>query len=126
MRGSLRDKVEHPDLRLKRSRYHLLDLFSPTGRILVCVVTPELGMVSERPTMWETSGTVMLEGKEVHSVLLLTHCVTSDLFVNAAVPCSKADLTDRNHWLGLLEQGEEKVFHQAERRTLQDLQPPIQ
>lgn len=126
MRGSLRDQVEHPGLRLKRSRDQVQALGSPAGRSLGCAMTTELGMESDRPTMLVTLAMFKLEGREVPSVPLLTLCVTKDLCANAVVPCSRADWMDRNSWLGLLEPGEETVFPRAEQRTQQDLQPLTQ
>ncbi len=126
MRGSLRDQVEHPGLRLKRSKDQLRALVSPTGRRLGCVTTTESGTESDRPTTWGTSATFRLEGREAPSVPLLNPFVTKDLCENAAVPCSRADLMDRSSWLGLQEPGEETVCLRAEQRTQQDLRPLTQ
>lgn len=126
MRGSLRDQLERPDLRLKRSRDQFQALVSPAGRSLGYAMTTESGMESNRPTMWVTSATFRSEGRKIPSVPLLTLCVTKDLWETAAVPCSRANLMDRNIWLGLLEAGEETMFPRAERRTLQDLRPLTQ
>lgn len=71
--------------------------------------------------MMETLASVKLEGREAPNVRLLTHCVTKDPMLY-----SRVDLMDRNRWQGLLEQGEETVFYQAELRTQLDLQPLTQ
>lgn len=118
--------MEHPGLRLKRSRDQRQALVSPAGRSLGCVMTTESGMESDHPTTWVTLATFKSEGREAPSVPLLTLCVTKDPCETAAVPCSRVDLMGRNSWLGLLELGEETVFHQAEQRTLQDLRPLTQ
>ena len=119
MRGRLRDQVEHQGLRLKRSKDQLQAPVSPAGRSLGCEMTTE--MQKGHPTAWVTSATFKLEGTEVPSVPLLTLCVTKDPCENAPVPCNRADLMDKNHWLGLLELGEETAFHRAGLRTQQDL-----
>lgn len=125
MRGSLRDQVEHPGLRLKRSRDQLQAPGSPAGRSLGCVMTTESETENDRPTTWVTLDTFKLR-REVLSVPLLTPCGTRGLCANAALPCSRMDLMDRKCWLGLLELEEETVFPRAEQRTRQDLQPLTQ
>lgn len=124
MRGSLRDQVEHPGLRLKRSKDQLQAPVSPAGRSPGCEMTTEMEI--DRPTAWATSATFKLEGMEVPSVPLRTLCVTKDQCENAPVPCNRADLMGKNRWLGLLEPGEETAFHRAERTTQQDLLPLTQ
>lgn len=118
--------MEHPGLRLKRSRVRFQALVSPAGRILGCVMTAESVMERDRPITWATLATVKSEGTKVPSVPLLILCVTKELSETAAGACSRAGSMDRSNWLGLLEPGEETVSHQAEQRTQQDLRPLTQ
>lgn len=120
MRGHLRDQVEHPGLRLKRSKAPV----SLAGRSLGCEMTTE--MQKDHPTAWVTLDMFKLEGMEVPSVPLLILCVTKDKCENAPVPCNKVDLMDKNQWFGLLELGEETASLPAEWRTRQDLLPLTQ
>lgn len=119
MKGHLRDQVEHPGLRLKRSKDQLQAPVSLAGRSLGCEMTTE--MQKGHPRAWVTSVMFKLEGTELPSVPLLTLCVTKDKCENAPVPCNKADLMDKNRWLGLLVLGEETAFLRAKWRTRRDL-----
>lgn len=74
MRGSLRDQLVHPDLRLKRSRDQFQPLVSPAERSRT-----ESGMESARLTLWVTSAMFRSEGRKIPSVPSLTLCVTKGL-----------------------------------------------
>lgn len=124
MSGSLRGRVDHPGSRLKRSRAQPRAPVRPAGRSPGCAVTAESGTESDRPTTWASLATFRSEGRGAPSAPSLTPCVTRDPCENAAVPCSRADLTDRSSWLGLLEPGGGTVCRRAGRRTQRDLRPP--
>lgn len=121
MTGSLRDLC--PGLKSKRSREQFQAVVHPPGRKGYAVTT-ELRRGTSHRTMWRTSTTFRLETR-IPSVPTLKRCVIHELR-ETVVPYNRENPRDRNNCQGLLEGEEVTVFHQAGRRTRQDLQHPTQ